>query len=84
MNARVGPYEVDFLWPDRQLIVEVDGFRHHGDRWAFERDRARDAALQSLCFRVLRFTHRQLKEDRCTVVAALRDLLGQSSLAPNL
>jgi hypothetical protein len=41
-------------------------------------------ALQSLCFRVLRFTHRQLKEDRSTVVAALRDLLGQSSLAPNL
>lgn len=84
VNARVGPYEVDFLWRDRRLIAETDGFRHHGSRSAFERDRARDARLQGLGFRVLRITYRQLKEDRSTVVAALRDLLGQESLAPNL
>ncbi len=84
VNARVGPYEVDFLWPDRGLIVEVDGFRHHGDRSAFERDRARDAHLQGLGFRVLRFTHRQLTAQRSAVVAALRPLLSRSSLAPNL
>jgi hypothetical protein len=30
VNARVGPYWVDFLWRDRQLVIEVDGFRHHG------------------------------------------------------
>ena len=83
VNARVGPYEVDFLWRDRRLIVETDGFSHHGDRAAFERDRARDAQVQSRGFRVLRFTYRQVK-DRTPVVAALRPLLGQSSLAPNL
>jgi very-short-patch-repair endonuclease len=84
VNARVGPYEVDFLWRDRGLIAETDGFRHHGDRSAFERDRARDAHLQSWGFRVLRFTHRQLTEDRSAVVGALRGLLGESSLTPNL
>jgi very-short-patch-repair endonuclease len=84
VNARVGPYEVDFLWRDRALIVETDGFRHHGDRAAFERDRSRDAHLHSLGFRVLRFTHRQLTQERSAVVAALRPLLGQSALAPNL
>jgi very-short-patch-repair endonuclease len=84
INARVGPYEVDFLWRDRKLIVETDGFRYHGTRSAFERDRARDAHLQSLGFRVLRFTHRQLGGERSAVVAALRSLLAQSSLAPNL
>jgi very-short-patch-repair endonuclease len=84
VNARVGPYEVDFLWRDRGLVVETDGFRHHGDRSAFERDRGRDARLQRQGFRVLRFTHRQLTRDRSAVVAALRSLLGQSSLAPNL
>lgn len=47
VNARVGPYEVDFLWRDRRLIVETDGFRHHGNRAAFESDRGRDAFLQS-------------------------------------
>jgi very-short-patch-repair endonuclease len=84
VNAQVGPYEVDFLWRTQGLIVETDGFRHHGDRSAFERDRARDAHLQGLGYRVLRFTHRQLTDDRSAVVAALRSLLGQSSLAPNL
>jgi very-short-patch-repair endonuclease len=84
VNVRIGPHEVDFLWRDRGLIVETDGFRHHGDRAAFERDRARDAHLQSLGFRVLRFTHRQLRDDRSAVVAALRALLGQRSLTPNL
>jgi very-short-patch-repair endonuclease len=84
VNARIGPYEVDFLWRERGLIVETDGFRHHGNRSAFERDRARDTHLQSLGFRVLRFTHRQLSDDRSAVIAALRPLLIQRSLAPNL
>jgi very-short-patch-repair endonuclease len=84
VNARVGPHEVDFLWRDQKVIVETDPWRHHGDRSAFERDRARDAHLQSLGFRVLRFTHRQLTHQRSTVVAVLRDFLGQRSLTPNL
>ena len=84
VNGRVGPYEVDFVWREQRVIVETDSWRHHADRSAFERDRARDAHLQSLDFRVLRFTHRQLMHDRAAVVAALRDLLGQRSLAPNL
>lgn len=83
VNVRVGPYEVDFLWRDRGLIVETDGFRHHGSRAAFESDRGRDAFLQSRGYRVLRFTHHQVL-DRSPVVAALRPLLAQRSLAPNL
>jgi very-short-patch-repair endonuclease len=83
VNARIGPYEVDFLWGDRSLIVETDGYAHHGNRDAFERDRARDAHLQSLGFMVLRFTYRQVM-DRTPVVAALRPLLAQGALAPNL
>jgi very-short-patch-repair endonuclease len=83
VNSRVGPYEVDFLWRDRHLIVETDSFAHHGSRAVFESDRRRDADLQSRGFTVLRFTYRQVK-DRTPVVAALRPLLGQSSLAPNL
>jgi very-short-patch-repair endonuclease len=84
VNAQVGPYEVDFVWRDRAVIAEVDGFRYHAHRDAFESDRARDAALQSLGLRVLRFTHRQLTHERPAVVATLRALLGQSPLPPNL
>jgi very-short-patch-repair endonuclease len=78
VNARIGPYEVDFLWRDLSLIVETDGFRHHGGRAAFEADRARDARLQALGYRVLRFTYRQLREERRAVVATLRDVIRAS------
>jgi very-short-patch-repair endonuclease len=84
VNARIGAYEVDFLWRDRRLIVEVDGFRHHGDRSAFESDRARDAHLQRLGFRVLRFTWRQIRGTPAIVARTLRALVGQESLTPNL
>lgn len=40
-NARVAGLEVDFLWPQQRLVLEVDGFRFHGHRGAFERDAAR-------------------------------------------
>jgi very-short-patch-repair endonuclease len=83
VNATVGPYEVDFLWRDRRLIVETDGFAHHRSRAAFEADRARDTTLQGQGFRVLRFTYREVL-DRSPVVAVLRPLLGQTSLTPNL
>ncbi len=47
VNSCIGPYEVDFLWPDRRLIVETDGHATHGTRVAFERDRERDARLMA-------------------------------------
>jgi very-short-patch-repair endonuclease len=84
VNARLGQYEVDFLWRDRGLIAETDGFRHHGNRAMFEADRLRDARLQSLGYRVLRFTYRQVCDASPDVAATLRRFLGQSPLAPNL
>jgi very-short-patch-repair endonuclease len=71
-NHRVGPYEVDAVWPDRRLVVECDGFGHHGTRHAFERDRERDAVLRALGYQVQRFTYRQLTRRPQEVVAALR------------
>ena len=69
------PREVDGLWADRRLVVELDGFATHGTRAAFEDDRARDRALQAAGYRVVRITWRQLHEDRATVAAQLRSLL---------
>jgi len=42
-NTRLHGYEVDLLWPDQRLVVEVDGYAFHSHRAAFERDRRRDA-----------------------------------------
>jgi very-short-patch-repair endonuclease len=50
----------------------------------FEADRLRDTRLQSLGYRVLRFTYRQVGEASPKVAATLRRFLGQSPLEPNL
>jgi very-short-patch-repair endonuclease len=67
--------EVDFLWRDNRLIVEVDGWAGHRTRKAFERDRRKDAALTVAGYRVVRFTWRQLTETPDLVVHTLRALL---------
>jgi very-short-patch-repair endonuclease len=59
-NARVAGFEVDALWRDHGLVVEVDGYATHGHRAAFERDRRRDRALRRAGLQVLRVTWRQL------------------------
>jgi very-short-patch-repair endonuclease len=75
VNAEVGRFVVDFLWRERRLIVETDGYRYHRGRQAFEDDRARGIQLQMLGYHVLRFTHRQVVDDAAGVAVALRALL---------
>jgi Transcriptional regulator, AbiEi antitoxin/Protein of unknown function (DUF559) len=66
------PHEVDFYFPAYGLIVETDGWRDHGTRVAFERDRAKDAALVAAGHAVLRFTKRQIAYDPDTVASRVR------------
>jgi very-short-patch-repair endonuclease len=66
---------VDFLWRDRRLVTEVDGYRLHSSRVSFERDRGRDAELNAAGFRVIRITWRQLVEEPAAVVARLAQAL---------
>jgi very-short-patch-repair endonuclease/predicted transcriptional regulator of viral defense system len=74
-NAYLHHLEVDFLWPQQRLVVEVDGFAYHSDRAAFERDRERDAALVAAGFRVIRVTWRQLVDQPLVVVARIASAL---------
>jgi very-short-patch-repair endonuclease len=48
---------VDFIWHDRRLIVEVDGYEAHGTRAAFQDDRTTTNALLLAGYLVLRFTY---------------------------
>jgi very-short-patch-repair endonuclease len=78
-NMRVLGLEVDMLWRPQGLVVEVDGFRYHSGRAAFERDRARDAQLTAHGLRVMRITWRQLSARPHAVVARLAEALASRS-----
>lgn len=45
VNRVVKGHEVDFLWRQERLVVEVDGRAYHSEDGAFEGDRARDGRL---------------------------------------
>jgi Protein of unknown function (DUF559)/Transcriptional regulator, AbiEi antitoxin len=80
VNTVVEGYEVDFCWPEERLIVETDGHAHHGTRAAFERDRARDARLTALGWRVMRFTERQVRTEARSVAVVV--IAARAALEP--
>jgi very-short-patch-repair endonuclease len=75
VNVWLGDIEVDFLWRRERLIVELDGKETHLTADAFERDRARDRALQAQGWRVIRITWQQLHEDGWALATDLARLL---------
>jgi len=75
VNVGIDRFVVDFLWRNARLVVELDGWKSHGTRTAFEEDRARDARLNLLGYQVVRFTWRQIEDDVATVIRTIRTLL---------
>ena len=61
-NVRIDSIEVDFLWRDRRLVVETDGYRYHRGKAGFERDRERDLQLRGLGYEVIRVSEGQLAD----------------------
>jgi very-short-patch-repair endonuclease len=79
VNVRLHGFEVDFLWRDHGLVVEIDGYAYHSDPQAFERDRSRDAMLAARGYRVIRVTWRQLVDTPATVLAHVAQALARGS-----
>lgn len=75
-NVRVAGREVDALWRDQRLIVELDSRQFHGDGLAFENDRGKSNDLTLEGYTVLRFTWKMLKEDPQGVATAIFLALG--------
>jgi very-short-patch-repair endonuclease len=69
------PYRADCHWPQRRLIVELDGWDGHSTRSAFQDDRARDRALKVAGYSVIHLTWAQLDSEPAQVVADLHALL---------
>jgi hypothetical protein len=53
-------YQVDCLWPEARLIAELDGWKSHGTKRAFRKDRKRDRRLGAAGYRVIRITEDQI------------------------
>ena len=74
-NIWIAGQEVDAVWCGKRLAVELDSHEFHRTRAAFERDRVRDGDLQLAGYRVLRVTHRRLRDEPRVVVSMVRSLL---------
>ncbi len=60
VNTRVAGHEVDALFADERVIVELDGWDFHRDRYAFEDDRERDADTLAVGLVTVRITWERL------------------------
>jgi very-short-patch-repair endonuclease len=78
-NTIIEGQEVDFVWRDARLVVEVDGYRYHRSPSKFEDDRARDVHLTLGGWTVLRFTWTQVKGRPAWVAAAISQRLAIAS-----
>ncbi|MFL5816503.1 MAG: DUF559 domain-containing protein [Conexibacter sp.] len=79
LNAPAAGYEVDALWPDQRVAVELDGWADHKERAAAARDRDKTNRLQVAGYVVLRFLHGDMVGRPGEVAAAIRDVLAQST-----
>ena len=72
VHQEIGPYEVDFLWPDARVIVETDDRASHLRARSFERDHRKTLYLQDLGYDVRRVTSRMLDHDEAGVMNGIK------------
>ena len=88
VNVTVLGHEVDMLWADAKVVVELDSWEFHRTRQAFERDRERVVTLQLHDHVVLPFTWRRLATEPESLIDAVRTAIasrrwdGRSRSAP--
>jgi very-short-patch-repair endonuclease len=74
-NQLTDGHYVDCRWPEHRLTVELDSYRYHGTRHAFEQDREREREARGDEFR--RYTWRDVAEDPEPMLEDLRALLAR-------
>jgi hypothetical protein len=74
-NRPAGGRRVDCRWPDHHLTVELDSYRYHGSRHAWEHDRRREREAYARGDEFRRYTYGDVFEDSRLMLAELRQLL---------
>ena len=75
-NRKVAGYQVDFLFGEARVVVEIDGLAFHVDPDAFQRDRKKQNDLALAGYQVLRFTWLDLTEYPDRVIAVVSRAIG--------
>jgi hypothetical protein len=74
-NRPAGSRRVDCRWPELRLTVELDSYRFHQSRHAWEQDRRREREARALGDEFRRYTHGDVFERPQLMLAELRALL---------
>jgi hypothetical protein len=74
-NKRAHGRRVDCRWPDRRLTVELDSYRYHSSRHAWEQDRRREREARARGDEFRRYTYGDVLERPRLMLAELRALL---------
>ena len=75
VNVRLCGLEVDCLWRQERVIVELDGRAFHEDGFSFERDRIRQNTLVKAGYLVFRWTWKMVVDEPAEPVRDLKDAL---------
>lgn len=78
VNVKIGGHEVDCVWRDRRLAVELDSYGFHRGLEKFEKDLARNNRLWADGWILLRFTWRRVTREPDQVVKEVRAALASS------
>jgi len=73
-------FEIDALWEEQRVALELDSRGVHGTNKRFETDRQRDRILVAEGWKTLRITWRQLQEEPEAIVADLELALRRPAL----
>jgi predicted transcriptional regulator of viral defense system len=74
-NRPAGGHRVDCRWPRQRLTVELDSYRFHNSRHAWEKDRQREREARAREDNYRRYTWRDVVEDQRLLLTELRALL---------
>jgi very-short-patch-repair endonuclease len=74
-NRPAGGRRVDCRWPEVRLTVELDGYRYHHSRHAWEQDRRREREARFLGDEFRRYTYGDVFEESRFMLSELRGLL---------
>jgi Transcriptional regulator, AbiEi antitoxin len=76
MNRQASERRVDCRWPDHGLTVELDSYRYHSSRHAWELDRRREREAHARGDDFRRYTRDDVFEEPEPMLVELRGLLG--------